>query len=119
MVLVRTAISSRKRKKRVLKRAKGFFAQRHKRYRHARRAIIKAMEYAYRDRKVRTRNLRRLWILRINAACRQEGLTYSRFMNGLKKINIEINRKVLADLAVSSPEVITKLVSMVKESVKA
>lgn len=95
---------SRKRRKKVLKLAKGFRGMRSKAFQKARESVEKALVYAYRDRRARKRDFRRLWIARINAAARAEGLTYSRFMNGLKLANIEIDRKVLADLAVHNEE---------------
>ena len=88
------------RHKKVLKQAKGYYGARRKVYRVAKQAVIKANQYAYRDRRQRKRQFRRLWIVRINAASRQFGLSYSRFMDGLNKAGIEVDRKVLADLAV-------------------
>lgn len=116
MVRVRNAATAHKRKKRVLKQAKGQFAHRSRRYQQAKRSIIKGMMYAYRDRKVKQREFRRLWILRINAACREAGVSYSRFMNGLKRANVEIDRKVLSELAISSPVVFKRLVKVSKEA---
>ena len=91
---------SRNRRKKVLRMAKGFRSVRSKVFRKAREAVEKALCYAYRDRRVRKRDFRRLWIARINAAVRADGLTYSKFMHGLKKANIEIDRKVLSDMAI-------------------
>lgn len=91
---------SRNRRKKVLRMAKGFRSVRSKVFRKAREAVEKALSYAYRDRKVRKRDFRRLWIARINAAVRAEGLTYSKFMYGLKKADIELDRKVLSDMAI-------------------
>ncbi len=91
---------SRSRRKKILKLAKGFRSVRSKAYRKAREAVEKALSYSYRDRRARKRDFRRLWIARINAAVRQDGLTYSQFMHGLKKANIEIDRKVLSDMAI-------------------
>ena len=119
MVRVRSAIAAQKRKKRVLKKAKGQFGHRSKRYRQAKRSVIKGLAYAYRDRKVRKREFKRLWIIRINAACQEIGVTYSRFINGLKKANVDIDRKVLSELAISSPAVFKKLVKLSKESALA
>ena len=119
MVRIKHAVSSKRRKKRVLKRAKGQFGDRSKRYQQALRSIRKSMVYAYRDRKVKKGEFKRLWIIRIKAACQESGMLYSRFMNGLKKANIAINRKVLADLAVSSPESFRKLVQVAKQSPSA
>ncbi len=117
MARVRTAVSSRKRKHRVLKAAKGQWGQRSKRYQQAKRSLFKSLHYAYRDRRVKKREIRYLWMVRINAACRQEGLSYSRFIQGLKKAKIEINRQILADLAVQSPDAFKKLIGLAKEAV--
>ncbi len=91
---------SRRRRKRVLRMAKGFRSVRSKVFRKAREAVEKALLYSYRDRRTRKRNFRRLWIARINAAVRSDGMTYSQFMHGLKKANIELDRKVLSDMAI-------------------
>jgi len=93
--------ASRERRKRMLDKAKGFRGRRSKLFRYAKNAIMKAEYWSYRDRKTRKRNFRRLWVTRINAACRANGLSYSRFMEGLSAAGIGLNRKVLADLAVS------------------
>jgi len=114
MVRIKSSVKRHKFKKRVLKAAKGQFGQRKSRFAQAKRGLIKGMVYAYRDRKVRKRELRALWIIRINAACRQAGISYSRFIKGLTQAKIGINRKVLADLAVTSPEGFKKLVDAVK-----
>ena len=116
MVRVRSAVTAQKRKKRVLKKAKGQFGHKSTRYRQAKRSVIKGLTYAYRDRKVKKREFKRLWIIRINAACQEAGVSYSRFMNGLKKAKIEIDRKVLSELAVSSPAAFKKLVKLSKET---
>ena len=100
MARVKRGVVARARHKKVLKQAKGYYGARRKVFRVAKQAVIKAGQYAYRDRRVRKRQFRRLWIVRINAAARQFGLSYSRFMDGLNKAGIEIDRKVLADLAV-------------------
>jgi len=117
MVRVRSAVTAQKRKKRVLKKAKGQFGHRSTRYRQAKRSVIKGLTYAYRDRKVKKREFKRLWIIRINAACQEGGVTYSRFINGLKKANVDIDRKVLSELAIQSPAVFKKLVKLSKETV--
>jgi large subunit ribosomal protein L20 len=93
-------VVARRRHRKVLNRAKGYYGARRKIYRVAKQAVIKAGQYAYRDRRQRKRDFRSLWITRINAAAREHGLSYSRFINGLKRAEIEIDRKVLADLAV-------------------
>lgn len=112
MTRVSHAVASRRRKKRVLKLAKGQFGHRSKRYQQADRSVRKGMKYAYRDRKLKKREFRNLWITRINAACREGGITYSRFMSGLKKAKIELNRVMLADLAVRAPASFQKLVKI-------
>lgn len=98
------SVASRKRRKKILKQAKGYFGARSKVYTVAKNAVEKALGYAYRDRKAKKRTFRRLWITRINAAARQEGLSYSVFIYKLKQNDIELNRKVLADLAMNNPE---------------
>ena len=100
MARVKRGVTARKRHKKILKLAKGYYNARRKVYRVAKQAVIKAGQYAYRDRKQRKRQFRALWIARINAAARINGLSYSRFINGLKKANVSLDRKVLADMAV-------------------
>ncbi len=117
MVRVRSAVTAQKRKKRVLKKAKGQFGHRSTRYRQAKRSVIKGLTYSYRDRKVKKREFKRLWIIRINAACQESGITYSRFINGLKQASIDIDRKVLSELAISSPAAFKKLVKLSRETV--
>ncbi len=113
MTKIKHSAATRKRKKKLLKQAKGFWGDRSKQFQQARRALMHALVYAYRDRKVKKRDFRSLWIARINAACRIEGMTYSRFMNGLKKIKVELDRKILADIAVKDPDTFKKLVELV------
>ena len=110
---------SRKRTKKVLRLAKGFRSVRSKVYRKAREAVYKALSYAYRDRKTRKRNFRRLWIIRINAAARAEGMTYSDFIHGLKKANIELDRKVMSELAVNNQDSFKSLVVAAKAQLTA
>lgn len=100
MARVKRGVTARARHKKVLNKAKGYYGARRKTYRTAKQAVIKAGQYAYRDRKQRKRQFRQLWIARINAAARQCDISYSRMIDGLKKANIEIDRKVLADIAV-------------------
>ena len=100
MARVKRGVTARKRHKKILKQAKGYYNARRKVYRVAKQAVIKAGQYAYRDRKQRKRQFRALWITRINAAARLNGMSYSRFINGLKKANVSLDRKVLADMAV-------------------
>jgi len=100
MARVKRGVVARRRHRKVLNRAKGYYGARRKIYRVAKQAVIKAGQYAYRDRRQRKRDFRRLWITRINAAARMHGLSYSRFINGLKRAEIQVDRKVLADIAV-------------------
>ncbi len=115
MAKIKHSVATRRRKKRLLKKAKGFFGDRSKQFQQARRALMHALKYAYRDRKNKKREIRSLWITRINAACRAEGITYSAFMSGLKKAKINLDRKVLADLAVKESAAFKKIVSLVKK----
>jgi large subunit ribosomal protein L20 len=108
------APASRRRRNKILKRAKGYWGGRSNLYRTAREAVDRAGRYAYRDRRTRKRDFRRLWIARINAGARQNGLSYSRFMDGLKKADVDVNRKVLADIAVNDSEAFGKLVDVAK-----
>ena len=105
---------SRKRHKKILKLAKGFIGARSRIFKVANIAIMKALKYAYRDRRMTKRNMRRLWIVRINAAVREQGMSYSRFVNACKKADILVNRKMLADLAVNDPEAFTVVVETAK-----
>jgi len=114
MAKIKHSVATRRRKKKVLKQAKGFWGDRSKQYRQARRALMHALVYAYRDRRVKKREFRRLWITRINAACRAAGITYSKFINGLKKANINLDRKILADLAVKDNAAFQKLIEMAR-----
>ena len=109
-------VPSKSRKKKILKRAKGYFGSRHTLYRPAREAVNRALVYAYRDRRARKRDFRKLWIVRINAAARLNGLSYNRLIDGLKKSNVEVNRKVLAELALNDAASFTRLAEMAKES---
>lgn len=113
------APASRKRRKRILKQAKGFYGNRSRLYRYAKDALFKAKTWATRDRKTRKRNFRALWITRISAAVRSRGLTYNRFMEGLKHLNVSLDRKVLADLAISNPSAIDELVAQAKAGLDA
>lgn len=114
MARVKGAMHTRKRRKKILKLAKGYRGAKSKLFKTANQAVMKSLTYAYRDRKQNKRNFRQLWIARINAAARMNGISYSRFMNGLKKNGIEINRKMLAEIAVSDPAAFTKLVEKVR-----
>ncbi len=112
------AVASRKRRKRVIKAAKGYRGFRSKLYRYAKDAVRKAMVYNYRDRKNRKRMFRRLWILRINAATRPHGLTYSRFTEGLKAAGIEMDRKVMSDLAIKDEAAFLTLIQQAKQALE-
>jgi len=115
MAKIKHSVATRKRKKRLLKKTKGFWGDRSKQYQQARRALMHALVYAYRDRRNKKREFRSLWIARINAACRSCGISYSVFMDGLKKAKVELDRKVLADLAVRDSHAFKKLVELVKK----
>lgn len=119
MARVKRGVVARKRHKKVLKQAKGYYNARRKVYRVAYQAVTKAAQYAYRDRRVRKRQFRSLWIVRINAAARECGLSYSRLINGLKKANIELDRKVLADMAVRDKAAFAAVAEQAKASLNA
>jgi large subunit ribosomal protein L20 len=106
----------KKRRKKVLKQAKGYWGRRSKLYRTAKDAVAKSLTYAYRDRKNKKRTFRALWIARISAACRSQGINYSRFMNGLKRLEISLNRKALSNMAIEEPETFSELVNKVKDA---
>jgi len=113
---VKTGTVRRRRHKKILKMAKGFYSGRRKHFRKAKEQVERSLVYAFRDRKQKKRDFRKLWIVRINAGCRLNDINYSRFINGLKKANIELDRKILADLAMNEPEVFAKLVEKAKEA---
>ncbi|GGG02101.1 MULTISPECIES: 50S ribosomal protein L20 [Cysteiniphilum] len=119
MPRVKRGVEARRRHKKILKQAKGYYGARSRVYRVAKQAVIKAGQYAYRDRKQRKRQFRALWIVRINAAARQHDLSYSLFINGLKKANIELDRKVLAELAVFNKDAFAQLVEKAKSALAA
>jgi large subunit ribosomal protein L20 len=114
MARVKRGVTSHAKHKKVLKAAKGYYGRRKNTIRIAKQAVEKAMQYAYRDRKVRKRNFRALWIQRLNAAVREHGLTYSRFIDGLTKAGIGVDRKVLADLAMHEPAAFNAVVEKAK-----
>lgn len=118
MPRVKGGYVTRRRRNRILKLAKGYFGSKHTLFKVAKQQVMKSLTYAYRDRKVNKRNFRKLWIARINAAAKLNGLSYSRFMYGLKLQNIEVNRKMLADLAVNNPEEFAKLCEIAKAPVE-
>ena len=115
---VKTGIVRRKRHKKILKQAKGFYAGRSRHFRKAKEQLEHSLVYAYRDRKRRKRDFRKLWIIRINAACRLNNISYSRFINGLKKANIQLDRKILADLAMNEPAKFRDIVNKAKEALE-
>ena len=116
MARVKSAIITRKKHKKILKQAKGYYGAKHYRYRMAKQAVMKSGNYAYVGRKDKKSNFRKLWITRINAAARMNGLTYSKLIAGLKKANVTINRKMLAEIAVSDPEAFTKIAEIAKKA---
>ena len=115
MPRARGGFKTRRRRKKVLERAKGFYGARSRLYRVAAQAVDRALLFAYRDRKVKKREFRSLWIIRINAAVRALGMNYSQFMNKLKNMDVQLNRKALADLAYNDPKAFDNLVEMVKK----
>ena len=118
MPRVKGGYVTRRRRKRVLKLAKGYFGSKHTLYRTANEQVMRSMKYAYRDRKQKKRNFRKLWITRINARARIEGISYSQLMNGLHKANIEVNRKMLADMAVNDQKAFKVLVEKAQAALK-
>jgi large subunit ribosomal protein L20 len=114
MARVKRGVAAKAKHKKILKQAKGYYGARSRVFRVAKQAVIKAAQYAYRDRRQRKRQFRALWIVRINAAAREHGLSYSTFMNGLKKASIEIDRKILSDLAVADKEAFGKIAEKAK-----
>ena len=118
MPRVKRGVTTHKRHKKVLALTKGYKATRHSLYRRAHEAMLKSLSYAYAHRRERKGDMRRLWILRVSAASRAHGLNYSQFINGLKKLGIEINRKMLADMAVREPEAFANLVTIAKGKVQ-
>lgn len=109
-------MTSRKRRKKVLKQAKGYFGAKSKLYRTAKQAVTKSGQYAYRDRRQKKRDFRRLWITRINAAARQNDISYNRLMNGLKVAGIDMNRKMLSEIAISNPDAFAELATKAKDA---
>lgn len=114
MARIKRAVNAHKKRRKVMKLAKGYWGAKSKQYRAATEQVARSLRYAYTGRKLRKRDFRRLWITRINAAARLNGMSYSTFINGLKKQNIEVNRKMLADLAVNDPAAFAKLVEIAK-----
>lgn len=118
MTRVKGGTVARARRKKVLKEAKGYFGSKHRLYKTAHEQVMHSGEYAYRDRKQNKRNFRKLWITRINAACRENEISYSKFIDGLNKASIAVNRKMLSELAIFAPEEFTKLVQISKDALE-
>ncbi|MCD1634108.1 50S ribosomal protein L20 [Martelella mediterranea] len=118
MARVKRGVTAHAKHKKVIKKAKGFYGRRKNTIRTAKAAVDKSMQYAYRDRKVNKRNFRALWVQRINAAVREHGLTYGRFIDGLNKAGIEVDRKVLSDMAIHEPEAFAALVAAAKKGLE-
>ena len=116
MARIKRAVNAHKKRRKVFKLAKGYFGSRSKQYRTASEQVRRSLRYAYAGRKMRKRDFRRLWIARINAACRLNGMSYSVFINGLKKKNIEVNRKMLAEMAIADPQGFAQLCEIAKEA---
>ncbi|HDZ59166.1 MAG TPA: 50S ribosomal protein L20 [Actinobacteria bacterium] len=119
MPRVKRSVHARKKRRKVLSQAKGYRGTKHSSYKRAKEQVNRSLQYAYRDRRVRKREFRRLWITRINAGARRNGLSYNQFMHGLKEAEIELNRKVLSDLAVSDPEMFSTLAEQAKAALSA
>ena len=119
MSRVKRSVHARKKRRATLALTKGFRGEAHSSYRRAKEALMKADSYAYRDRRNKKRDFRRLWIVRINAAARREGMSYNQFMHGLKEAGIEVDRKVLADIAVRDPETFRRFADRAREAVAA
>jgi len=117
MARIKYAVTTRARRKRTLKLAKGYWGNKSRHFKMANQQVMKSLRYAYIGRKLKKRDFRRLWITRISAACKQNGLNYSRFMNGLKKSGIEMNRKMLSETAIHSPEAFTALCDKAKAAI--
>ena len=114
MTRVRNGVVTKRRHKKILKEARGYFGSKHREFKSAKEQLMHAGQYAYRDRRQKKREFRKLWIVRINAACREEGISYSRFIEGLNKAGLEINRKMLSEIAINDKEAFRKLVKVAK-----
>ncbi len=115
MARVKNGATTKARHKKVLKAAKGYFGSKHRLYKTAKEQLMHSGQYAYRDRRQKKRDFRKLWITRINAACRENGISYSKFINGLSKAGVEVNRKMLSELAINEPKVFTDLVKVAQD----
>ena len=118
MARIKGAMMTRKRRKKTLKLAKGYFGSKSKHFKMAKQQVMKSGNYAFAGRKMKKRQFRNLWITRINAACRAEGMNYSSFMNGLKKAGVELNRKMLSEMAIHDPKSFSALIETAKKAVK-
>ena len=114
MARVRNGVVTKRRHKKILKEARGYFGSKHREFKSAKEQLMHAGAYAYRDRRAKKRDMRKIWIVRINAACREEGISYSRFIEGLNKAGIEINRKMLSEIAINDPKAFKDLVEASK-----
>ena len=114
MARVRNGVVTKRRHKKILKEARGYFGSKHREFKSAKEQLMHAGAYAYRDRRQKKREMRKLWIVRINAACREEGISYSRFIEGLSKAGLEINRKMLSEIAINDAEAFKNLVEVAK-----
>ena len=119
MARVKGAITTRKRRKKILKLAKGYWGAKSKLFKMANQAVMKSLRYAYVGRKLKKRDFRKLWIMRINAACKANGMNYSRFMHGLKLSGVTLNRKMLSEMAIHEPAAFTELCGTAKEAIGA
>ena len=118
MAIVKNGATTKARRKKILKQAKGYFGSKHRLFKTAKEQVMHSYEYAYRDRKQNKRNFRKLWIVRINAACRENEISYSRFINGLSKAGVTVNRKMLAEIAIDSPKAFSDLVVIAKDALE-
>ncbi len=115
MTRVKNGVTTKARHKKVLKEAKGYFGSKHRLYKTAKEQLMHSGQYAFRDRRQKKRNFRRLWIVRINAACRENEISYSRFIEGLNKAGVEVNRKMLSEIAINDPKAFSELVKVAKD----
>ena len=118
MARVRNGVVTKARHKKILKEARGYFGSKHREFKSAKEQLMHAGVYAYRDRRQKKRELRKIWIVRINAACRENDISYSKFINGLSKAGVEINRKMLSELAINDPKAFADLVKLAKDNIK-
>jgi large subunit ribosomal protein L20 len=119
MSRVKSSVASRRRRRETLREARGYWGRKHSSYRLAKEQLMRSGQYAYRDRRNRKRDFRRLWIVRINAAARREGLSYSQFIHGLDRAGVDVNRKMLADIAVRDPEAFRRFAELAREAAAA